>query len=356
MKRALPAIFGLSLVLLIAFVFLIRNHLAPAQAAIANHVVISEVQIAGANAGEDFIELYNPTNSPVSLDGLRLAKRTSGTTSATIVTFTEADVIPANGYYLWCNTTLDASLNCDDETAQTITNDNSIAILSGPLATGSVVDAVTFGTHTAPYGEGASLVAPVASSSVERKANSTSTTTSMTTGADALAGNGEDTNNNSADFVTRAVSQPQNSISTAEIPTSPTPTMTLTPTPTSTPSVTPTASPTMTPTTTPSLTPTLTPSPTLTPTPTVIASPTPSPSLTPTATPTVTPTSIPSVTPTTTLTPTMTPSPSITPTPTTPSPRIIARGPIFTCTLNYKPWKLFNKTYFFPQIQCARSI
>jgi hypothetical protein len=38
----------------------------------------------------------------------------------------------------------------------------------------------------------------------------------MTTGGDADEGNGEDTNNNAADFIVRSASQPQNSMSAPE--------------------------------------------------------------------------------------------------------------------------------------------
>src|SRR5687767_3966688 len=57
----------------------------PIPVGIATHLVISEVQITGGSgdADHDFIELYNPTNSAIDLNGHRLVKRTgnSGTDS-----------------------------------------------------------------------------------------------------------------------------------------------------------------------------------------------------------------------------------------------------------------------------------
>lgn len=316
MRRILPALLGISLILL--FGFLLFNRSKNASAAQATHLVISEVQIAGTSSDNDFIEIYNPTGSDISLDGLRLAKRTSGTTSASIVAFASDESVPAHGYYLWCNTSINVSLNCDRNTSATVANNNSVAILNGPLATGTPVDAVTFGSPTDPFGEGASLTAPAASSSVERKANSSSDATSMGPGgADEFSGNGEDTDNNASDFVSRLASQPQNSESAIEPPVGPTPTVE------------------------PSVTPTLTPSPS--PTPSVEPSPTTAPTSSPTPTLSPTPSVVPSV------------SPTLSPVPPTPTPKIIARGPIFTCTLNYKPWRFFNKTFFFPFIQCART-
>lgn len=306
MRRFLPALFFLLLSILI--ILQLRN--SPVKntfAAPATHIVISEIQIAGIASGNDFIELYNPTTSDINLEGLRLAKRTSGTTSASIVAFASDETITAHGYYLWCNTSLNVNLSCDRNTSATVSDNNSVALLNGPLATGTVVDAVSFGSLGSPFGEGVSLIAPTASSSVERKANSSSTPTSMEPGGtDELAGNAEDTGNNSSDFVSRVSSQPQNSQSVAE------------PVPTPTDSTTPTVSPTETPsvTTTPSIT----------------ENPTPTESITPSLSPN--------------------PTPSLSPTPT---PRIITRGPIFNCSINYRSWRFFNRQFFFPFIQCMRT-
>ena len=116
-------------------------------------------------------------------------------------------------------------------------------------------------------------------------------------GADELMGNAEDTDNNVSDFITRVVSQPQNSNSALE------------PVPTATPTNTLTATPTMTPTDTPTITPTATPTTTLTPTVTPTATPTATP--TPTLTPTGTPSATPTLTVTTTPTPTTQPGPIV---------------------------------------------
>jgi hypothetical protein len=85
---------------------------------------------------------------------------------------------------------------------------------------------------------------------------------------DEFKGNGEDSDNNSNDFIVRATAQPQNSASSTE-PASVTPTPTSSITPTVTPLSTPTPTITITPT------PTLTPTPTATPTPTSTPTPTP---------------------------------------------------------------------------------
>jgi len=82
------------------------------------------------------------------------------------------------------------------------------------IADPAAIDTVGYGTGTSAEG-GAPAPNPVPSSSIERKAYSTSTDITMTTGGDALEGNGYDTDNNLNDFIVRT-SQPQNSMSAPE--------------------------------------------------------------------------------------------------------------------------------------------
>lgn len=274
MRKYLPlSLLGISLV----FVFTLLFHFQKiANAAPATHVVISEIQIADSTSSNsaDFIELYNPTDSDINLGDMRLAKRTNtGITDTNIIAFTQAHIIPARGYFLWCNTIIAEALSCDASSTGTVAGNNSIILRFDPAETGIIIDAVTIGNPANPVGEGTPLDNPVDGASIERKANSLSTIESMMNGIDALAGNAEDTNNNTADFIQRPVSQPQNSLSGKEPEASSTPTPTLPTTPTAipTPSITTTPTPTITaiPTATPTLIPTITASPTLTPTPTI---------------------------------------------------------------------------------------
>lgn len=336
MRSALSLLLGIGLFSILGVAFLLHSQNASAA---ATHLVISEVQIAGASSTNDFIEIYNPTSLSVSLDGYRLGKRTSGTTSASLVAFSASASVPAHGYFLWCNSSLSGSINCDASNSGTVANDNSIALINGDLATGTIVDAVTFGTPGSTFGEGTSLVAPSASSSVERKANSLSTSLTMGIGGlDEFAGNGEDTDNNASDFVTRDIPQPQNSSSAVEpIENSPTPTIQ--------PSNSPT--PTLTLTPTPTLEPSVTPTPTESPTP----SPTEMPSPTPSENPSVTPTTEPSPTPS--VTPTVMPSETPMPTPTPGGGKVIVHTPTLICTLNYRPWRFFNKIFYIPFVICT---
>lgn len=337
MKRIVPAFLGISLLLF--FVAIIFNQFQPVSAATATNIVISELQVAGANPTDDFIELYNPTSSEIDLKDYRLVKVTgSGTDDDGVVAFENGDVIPAHGYFLWCNANLATTLNCDRSTSGSIANNNSIGLRNGALNTGTLVDSVTFGTVTNSLGEGLSLTAPTASTSVERKAKTSSTNVSMAVGGiDEFMGNAEDTNNNSSDFVARSLPQPQNNASPIE--------------PIGAPSVTPNLSPIPTAT----LTPTNTPSPTLSISPTLTVTATPSPTVTATTTPSVSPTSTltPTITTPATFTPTPTLKPSISPTPPAPTPKVIFSGLRFTCAIHYRPLKFFNKIIFIPFGHCT---
>lgn len=308
---------------LIFTLYFFFNKVQTADSAAAGHIVISEIQVAGVTAGDEFVELYNPTSSDVDLTGWRLIRETSnGATSAANLVANISGIIKAHGFFLivpqtgYTGSTV-ADLNYS--TSSSIAANNTVVLYSDAAIT--LVDKVGMGT--AQDREGATVALPSSAGSVERKANSASTLSSMTSGSDQLLGNSEDTDNNQNDFIIREVSQPQNSSSVVEsgIITSPTPTVSVSPTLTPAPSttLTPTPSTTITPTITP--TSTLTPTPTETPTPTITVVPTPTDSPTPTNTPTPTVTLIPTVTPTPTTKPSVTPTltPTITPTK-TPTP------------------------------------
>jgi signal peptidase I len=188
---------------------------------IANHIVISEVQIDGGpgKADHDFIELYNPTGSTMNLDNYRLVSRTGNSSSDSLIkSFTSSAIVPAHGFYLWASkgdTTFPASIGADASTSASLTSSMSVALRNGPNDTGTIIDALSW-NNGSTFGEGTNANIPPDNGSLERKALSTSDFTSMTSGIDALKGNGYDSNNSSTDFILRAVSQPQNSGSAPE--------------------------------------------------------------------------------------------------------------------------------------------
>ncbi len=200
------------------------NNTFSASSIFTNHVVISEVQVTGGpgEADNDFVELYNPTSIPFNLNGHRLVKRTGSAVDSTIKSWTSTAIIPAHGYYLWATTDdgFNIVLGADAATAENIAANNSIALRFGSENTGTIVDALSWHSSTSSLVEGTEFgTNPGPNESIERRALSTSTAVSMAiSGSDEFKGNGFDSNDNSADFILRSVSQPQNSSSATETP------------------------------------------------------------------------------------------------------------------------------------------
>lgn len=308
-KKRLSAI----IVVLFAFftIFLSINSFIPSSAlSIAGHIVISEIQVAGGTASDEFVELYNPTNSAVYITGWSLKKKPQDGSPETSLVSSLSGAIAARGYFL-----IAKSPGYDGTTSPNVTYSSSLAadntILLYSDSGTALVDKVGMGSATDK--ETSAAAPPTDNGSIERKASSTSTSTTMGPGgSEETAGNGEDTDNNANDFVTRTTSDPQNSSSPNEPAIVPTPTETPTPTPT------PTETPTPTPTETP------------TPTPTVTPSPTPTPS------------------------PTQTPTPTSTPTP-TPQERRLIEIPGFHCTTRYFTITTRFFSITFPHLHCGRG-
>lgn len=197
---------------------------------VADHLVISEVQITGGSGAttNDFIELYNPTGEAINLNGYRLVKRTkTGTSDTSIKSWTSDAFIPAKGFYLWANSSYTSiSVTPDATTAATIADDNGVALRQGATDTGIIIDSVGWGENQSSFVEGAVFSTnPGANQSLERKSYSGGCLSSQNSGE--FSGNGCDTNSNSNDFELRSTSSPQNSQSFPEPRSAPTAVQTL---------------------------------------------------------------------------------------------------------------------------------
>jgi uncharacterized protein len=162
-------------------------------------VLISEVQTAGTgDADREFIELYNASDSSLSLSGYQLIYRAAtGTTDVTIRTFQAGEAIPAYGHFLLVHTGKDVGVTPD------ATFGSSLGAAGGGLAVklnGNVIDSVGWGNATNIYVETTTAPAPATDQSIERKPGG-------------AAGNGQDTDNNAADFQTLVIPNPQNTAS-----------------------------------------------------------------------------------------------------------------------------------------------
>ncbi|MDP2790023.1 MAG: lamin tail domain-containing protein [bacterium] len=226
------------LFLIVPFLFFVRLvHAAP-----ATHVVISEIKISGPSgfSTDEFVELYNPTDSPVDITGWQLVKRTVSGATYPLVDSIEALTIAAHGYMLIAHPTGYTGVIVPDarySTTNSLSPDNSLELVSSA----GIVDLVGWGKVT--HFEGAVALTPGSAKSIERKALSSSTLVDLVDGgADVFRGNGEDTDHNDADFVSRDVPDPQASTSELEFITAaaPAPKATNTNQPATSPTVTPT--------------------------------------------------------------------------------------------------------------------
>lgn len=168
-----------------------------------SNVVISEVYGGGGNAGStwksDFVELYNPTNAPISVEGwtlqARSATNTSAATAANSVALTGS--VPAQGRYLIKladgsgGTTVLPKADATGTIAMgaggwQVWLSNGSALLDpaeGNIADAAIVDFVGAATNATSWeGTGPVDEAPSATLSVQRGAE------------------GADTNSNTADF------------------------------------------------------------------------------------------------------------------------------------------------------------
>ncbi|HEY1074348.1 MAG TPA: lamin tail domain-containing protein [Patescibacteria group bacterium] len=190
-----------------------------AHAAVSSTLVISQVQTNGTTATDEFVELYNKTNSPISLNGWSLQYKGGGSAQfPTAVTsklnFAVGDSVPAHGYFLIVNASASAPLLLQKDTTyadSAISLSNSGATLflvnsTTALTDGNssaIIDKVAYGAASgsgALYAEGTATAAPAANGSIVRQPNST-------------LGNGTDTDVNSADFSVQVTSTPRSSLS-----------------------------------------------------------------------------------------------------------------------------------------------
>jgi len=198
--------------------------------ALADNLLISEIQIDSVDgiggASDDFIELYNPTDSDIYLGDyqgsyLRLVKRTQTGASDTSIKSWNGDLeakVPAHGFYLWANSGYTGiNTTPDATTTVTISADNGIALRLGPMDTGSIIDGLGWGDCENEFVEGNAAIDLSGGQSLERKAKDTSTAELLAVNdSHHWLGNNWDSNSNSQDFVLQTQSNPQNSFSLSE--------------------------------------------------------------------------------------------------------------------------------------------
>jgi predicted extracellular nuclease len=184
----------------------------PSVQGVSSTVVISQFQVAGGTAADEFVELHNVSNSNVELNGLRVVYRAAaGTTDVAIANWTSSTIIPAGGYYLIAATPgYDGAVAADRTFAdggsgRFAAAGGGLAIRNGALDTGTIIDSLGYGTATNAFVETAVTTAPAANASKARNANGC-----------------QDTDNNSNDFALVNPSTPHNSASPVNLCVGPT--------------------------------------------------------------------------------------------------------------------------------------
>ncbi|GAA1939970.1 ExeM/NucH family extracellular endonuclease [Agromyces allii] len=175
-------------------------------------VVINEVYARGGSANQPFtnkfVELYNPTNSAVSLAGWSVQYRAAASTTASTGVIELSKSIPAKGYYLVglnSNGANGAALPTPDASKEVALSGTGGSVILANVATalnpgtGSIINAANVvdyvGYGTSSNFEGAAAAHP--------NANTVPGSISRTAGAD--------TDNNAADFAFGSTPTPQNS-------------------------------------------------------------------------------------------------------------------------------------------------
>ncbi len=190
---------------LILACFLCLEKTEDAQAGIADHLVINEAHldsiVGGGGYNDDWVEIYNPTTEDVLLDGWSL-QRLAGTSLSKI---SLSEIIPAGGYFLVVRSLATTSLlELADITSSSLSlaNGNTVYLVNNDInienkEDENIVDFVGIGSAVDFEGL-AAAPNPAETYSIVRVPD------------------GEDTDDNSVDFIETDMPTPQNSSESGE--------------------------------------------------------------------------------------------------------------------------------------------
>ncbi|MCA1625403.1 MAG: DNA/RNA non-specific endonuclease [Acidobacteria bacterium] len=180
-----------------------------AQAAVSTSIVISQFQVAGGTAADEFVELHNVGNNQVDIKDYRLVYRSAtGVSDVAVTNWTSSTIIPAGGYYLIAATpgydggvTVAADKTfADGGTGKLAAAGGGFALYNGATNSATIIDSVGYGTATNAFIETTRTTAPAANTSMARKSAGCA-----------------DTDNNSNDFESVNPSTPRNSLTTSNV-------------------------------------------------------------------------------------------------------------------------------------------
>ena len=207
MRKFFASVISLTLFTLISVAVFTPSAELAAELAVSPHLVISQFQVAGGNANDEFVEIHNTGSNPIDLSGYKLVYRSSGGTNDVLLAqWSSVTVIPAGGYYMVASTGYDGSaapdLSYNPSTCSCSMSGTTggIGIRQGSVNTGVIIDSVGYGSATNVFVEGTVTPFPAANTSQSRNNNAC-----------------QDTDNNLNDFSNTNPAAPKNASSTPNV-------------------------------------------------------------------------------------------------------------------------------------------
>lgn len=145
---------------------------------VSPNFVVSQFQVAGGTANDEFIELHNIGANPADLNGYRVVYRSAGgTNDVPFVEWTTSTIVAPGGYYLIASTAYDGTVAPNLTYNPTVCScsmsatGGGIAIRNGAVNSGVLIDSVGYGTATNAFIETTATTAPPANAGQARVNN-----------------------------------------------------------------------------------------------------------------------------------------------------------------------------------------
>jgi hypothetical protein len=180
------------------------------------HLVISEIRSRGAGgAADEFVELYNPTATPVTLDSTwKLEARSNAANNYTGRWTGTGKVIPAYGHFLIAGTTYTQAPAADEALSTGITDATSLRLLQATMTVDAVCYAFDAATQMPFVTDATYTCAGTPMSNLPHDnttAGASNSDVSIERKPGGAGGNCTDTGDNSADFAQQAPATPMSS-------------------------------------------------------------------------------------------------------------------------------------------------
>jgi hypothetical protein len=121
-----------------------------------NHLLLFSVQIAGDETSNDFIKIYNTSDSDIQIEGFKLRKKSKTGADYSVKEFSSGSLIKAHNFFTWANSDSNfaSSINSDISSSVELSVDNSIALFD---KNGVIIDALAWGNGVNQYVEGSAF-------------------------------------------------------------------------------------------------------------------------------------------------------------------------------------------------------